>query len=166
MVADHDAEAFEGKVATVSVADEVTMLREIRAAIGARNLRIDANGGYTMPTARLALRALAPFGISWFEEPCESYEAMARLRGVTDISFSSHIVDLPKAVRLQSPDAIVTNLNELGGIAQTVAFIRAADRFNVGFRFHSGETGIATAAYLQVSAAMEPVRDASPTLLR
>lgn len=166
MIEAHGAEVFEGKVATVSMAEEVVMLREIRAAIGGRELRIDANGGYTLPTARLALRAFSAFDISWFEEPCESYEEMAALRLQTDISFSSHRIDLRKAVALGSPDAIVTNLNELGGIAATVAFIKAAEGFNVGFRFHSGETGIATAAYLQVSAAVEAVRGASQTLLR
>ncbi|MEO8242203.1 MAG: mandelate racemase/muconate lactonizing enzyme family protein [bacterium] len=166
MVEQHGSTIFEGKVATVAMADEVTMLREIRAAIGDCEIRIDANGGYTLPTARLALRAFSPFGIAWFEEPCESYEEMAALRGHSDIAFSSHRIDLAKAVQLGSPDAIVTNLNELGGIAATVAFIKAADRFNVGFRFHSGETGVASAAYLQVSAAVEAVRDASQTLLR
>ena len=166
MIDAHGSTVFEGKVATVSMADEVTMLREIRAAIGARELRIDANGGYTLPTARLALRAFSGFEISWFEEPCEDYEDMAALRAHTDISFSSHRIDLRKAVALRCPDAIVTNLNELGGIAATVAFIKAAEAFNVGFRFHSGETGIGSAAYLQVSAAVEAVRGASQTLLR
>ena len=88
------------------------------------------------------------------------------LRPHTDIAFSSHRIDLPAAIRLGAPDAIVTNLNELGGIANTVAFIKSADAFNIGFRFHSGETGIATAAYLQVTAATNAVRDASQTLLR
>ena len=163
MIEAHGAEVFEGKVATVLMAEEITMLREIRAAIGGRELRIDANGGYTLPLARLALRAFCPLDISWLEKPCKSYEEMAALRGQTDISFSSHRIDLRKAVALGSPDTVVTNLNELGGIAATVAFIKA-DAFNVGFRFHSGETGIATAACLQVSAAVEAVRGASQTL--
>ena len=42
----------------------------------------------------------------------------------------------------------------------------AADAFNLGFRFHSGETGIASAACLHVSASVEAVRGASQTLLR
>ena len=166
MIEAHGSTVFEGKVATVAMAEEVTLLREIRAAIGACELRIDANGGYTLPTARMALRAFSPFEISWFEEPCEDYEDMAALRAQTDINFSSHRIDLRKAVALRCPDAIVTNLNELGGIAATVAFIKAADAFNLGFRFHSGETGIGSAAYLQVSAASEAVRGASQTLLR
>ena len=166
MIEAHGSTVFEGKVATVSMAEEVTLLREIRAAIGACELRIDANGGYTLPTARMALRAFSPFEISWFEEPCEDYEDMAALRSHTDINFSSHRIDLRKAVALRCPDAIVTNLNELGGIAATVAFIKAAEAFNLGFRFHSGETGVGSAAYLHVSAAVEAVRGASQTLLR
>ncbi len=166
MIERHGATIFEGKVATVSMDEEVTMLRELRAAIGDRELRLDANGAYTVPTAREAIRRFAPFRPTWFEEPCESYEELAALRPSTDLSFSAHAVDLPKAHRLGAPDAIVTNLNELGGIAAAAAFIRAAEALGVGFRFHSGETGIATAAYLQVSAALEPVRDASQTITR
>jgi glucarate dehydratase len=166
MIEEHDATIFEGKMATVDLETEITMLREIRAAIGDRELRLDANGGWTVPAAREALRLVAPFNISWFEEPVEFYEEMAQLRQHTPISFSSHIIDMPKAVALKVPDAIVTNLNEMGGISNTIAFIKACERFHVGFRFHSGETGVGTAAYLQVSSAVEHVRDASQTLLR
>jgi glucarate dehydratase len=166
MIERHDAKIFEGKMATVDLETEITMLREIRVAIGDRELRLDANGGWTVPTAREALRRVAPFNISWFEEPVEFYEEMSQLRQNTPISFSCHIIDLPKAVALKVPDAIVTNLNEMGGIINTIAFIKACECFRVGFRFHSGETGVGTAAYLQVSSAVEHMRDASQTLLR
>jgi glucarate dehydratase len=165
MIEQHDARIFEGKMATVDLETEIAMLREIRSVIGDRELRLDANGGWTVPTARMALKQIAPFNVSWIEEPVESYEEMAQLRAVSDISFSTHIIDLPKAVQLQVPDAIVTNLNELGGLSHTSAFIKACAQFHVGFRFHSGETGVATAAYLHMSAAHEHVRDASQTLL-
>lgn len=166
MIEQHDARIFEGKLATVDFATEIEMVREVRAAIGERELRLDANGAWTLPTARRALRALAPYSVAWIEEPVESYEEMAALRAVTDSGLSAHRVDLPKAVRLGAPDAIVTNINELGGIAGAVSFIEACARFDVGFRFHSGETGVASAAYLHLSAALAPVRDASQTLFR
>lgn len=166
MIERYDARIFEGKLATVDLTTEVEMAREIRAAIGDRELRLDANGGWTLPTAKQAIRALEPYDVTWFEEPVESYEEMAALRTVTQASLSTHQIDLRKAVALGAPDAIVTNLNELGGIAGAVDFISACERFNIGFRFHSGETGVASAAYLQVSAALEPVRGASQTLLR
>jgi glucarate dehydratase len=166
MIDRHGAQIFEGKVATVGIEDEVAMLREIRAAIGDRELRLDANGALTVPTAREAIRRFAPFRPTWFEEPCETYAELALLRPATDMSFSAHAVNLPEAVSLRAPDAIVTNINELGGITAAMAFIRAAEAFHVGFRFHSGETGIHNAAYLHLSAALEPVRDASQSIAR
>ena len=91
---------------------------------------------------------------------------MAELRKHSAVGFSTHVIDLPKAVALRAPDTIVTNINEHGGIRRTVDFIRACETFNVGFRFHSGETGIASAAYLHLTAAIEHVREASQTLFR
>jgi glucarate dehydratase len=164
MIERHGSLVFEGKVGTVALAEEVQMVREVRAAIGDRPLQLDANGGWTVPTAREALALFAPFNISWFEEPVETYEEMADLRPHFPMSFSTHAIDLAKAVALRCPDAIVTNVNEHGGIARTRDFIRSCEAFGVGFRFHSGETGIASAAYLHLSAALEHVRGASQTL--
>ncbi len=166
MIADHGARIFEGKVATVNLAEEVRMVAAVRAAIGERPLQLDANGVWTLPTARAALPLLLAHDITWLEEPCESYEEMAALRQHVACSFSSHIIDLPKAVRLGSPDAIVTNINEHGGIRGTADFIAACAAMGVGFRFHSGETGVGSAAYLHLSAALEHVRGASQTLFR
>lgn len=166
MIERFDSEMFEGKVATVELDEEVAMVREVRAAIGERPLRLDANGAWTLPTAREALRRLDPFVVHYWEDPVETYAEMAMLRPLTRASFSTHCIDLPEAVRLRAPDCIVTNLNELGGIARTVAFIRACEQFDVAFRFHSGETGIASTAYLHLSAALEHVREPSQTILR
>lgn len=166
MIEQHGSTAFEGKLATVSLDEEVRMVREVRAAIGDRLLRLDANGAWTVPTAREAFRRLDPFVVHYYEDPVETYEEMAELRSATRASFCTHLIDLPKAARLKAPDAIVTNLNELGGIRRTVDFIRACETFDVAFRFHAGETGIASSAYLQVSAAMEHVREPSQTILR
>jgi glucarate dehydratase len=167
MVEEHGAGPFEGKVCTVSLDEELEMVREVRAAIGeTRRLTLDANGGWTVPTAREAIRRLDRYAIHYYEDPVETPEELAQLRGHTPASFSSHDVDLGKAVALRAPDAIVTNLNELGGIRRTVEFIAACARFDVAFRFHSGESGIATAAYLHVSGAVEHVREPSQTLVR
>lgn len=166
MVTDHGAQVFEGKVGTLSLAEEVDMVRAVRDAIGERELRLDANGTWSLATARRALEKFAPFDIAWFEEPCETYEELAALRANSSIAFSSHRIDLPRAVALNSPDAIVTNINEHGGIAATARFISACAEFGVGFRFHSGETGIASAAYMHMTAALDHVNGISQTLLR
>ena len=166
MIEQHESDGFEGKVATVPLTEELEMLREVRAAIGDRMLRLDANGGWSVPTARDAIAKMDRFGIHYYEDPVETYEEMADLRSVTRASFSTHVIDLPKAVRLRAPDAIVTNINEHGGIKRTVDFVRTCEHFDVTFRFHAGETGIGTAAYLQLSAALEHVREPSQTIVR
>lgn len=166
MVEQHESDSFEGKVGTVGLDEEVGMVREIRAAIGDRLLRLDTNGGWTVPTAREAMRRLDPFVIHYYEDPVETYEEMAELRACTRASFSTHVIDLGKAVRLRAPDCIVTNVNEHGGIRRTVEFIRACEQFDLAFRFHSGETGVGSAAYLHISAALEHVREPSQTLFR
>lgn len=166
MIDEHGATNFEGKVATVGLDEEVRMVRLIREAIGDRPLKLDANGGWTVQTAREAMRRFDDHVIHYYEDPVETYREMAQLRPFTRASFSTHVLDLPLAVELGAPDTLVTNLVELGGIARTIGFIRACEQFDIGFRFHSGETGVASAAYLQVSAAMEHVREPSQTLFR
>jgi glucarate dehydratase len=166
MIEDFGSEMFEGKLATVGLDEEVIMVREVRAAIGDRILRLDANGAWSLPTAREALRRLEPFRIHYYEDPVETYAEMAQLRGYTRANFCTHVIDLAEAARLKAPDAIVTNLNELGGIRRTMDFIRACENLDIAFRFHAGETGIGSTAYLQVSAAMEHVREPSQTILR
>lgn len=166
MIEEHGSEIFEGKMSTVGLTEEIEMVREVRAAIGDRALRLDANYGWTMPTAREALKRLEPYDIQWFEDPAETYEELAELRKHSAVSFSAHVIDLPKAIRLGCPETLVTNINEHGGIRRTVEFIRACETFSIGFRFHSGETGVASAAYLHLTAAIEHVREASQTLFR
>ena len=140
------------------------MVREVRAAIGDRPLRLDANHAWTVPTAREVLRRLAPYDIRCIEEPVGSHEELARLRPFTDIAFSAHAPDLRRAVALGVPDFYVLNIVELGGIRRTVEFVRACELFGIGFWFHSGDTGVASAAYLQLSAALEPIREPSQAL--
>nr|WP_298688059.1 mandelate racemase/muconate lactonizing enzyme family protein [uncultured Dongia sp.] len=166
MIERFGSDMFEGKLATVGLDEEVAMVREVRAAIGDRLLRLDANGAWTVPTAREALRRLEQFHIHYYEDPVETYEEMVQLRGHTRANFCTHLIDLPAAARLKAPDAIVTNLNELGGIRRTVDFIRACEALDIAFRFHAGETGIGSTAYLQVSAAIEHLREPSQTILR
>jgi glucarate dehydratase len=119
-----------------------------------------------VPTARDAVRRLDAYDIRYYEDPVETHAEMAALRPATWASFSSHLVDLRQTVELGAPDTIVSNVNEFGGVRRTVEFVRACERFDVGFRFHSGETGIGSAAYLQLSAAIGHVREPSQTLLR
>jgi glucarate dehydratase len=167
MIEEHASPAFEGKVAVRPLEQDVQLVREIRSAIGAeRELRLDANMGWRLETARQAVTELEPFGIANVEEPVASFEEMAELRRSTTIPFSAHTPDVELAARLQAPDTIVLGLGYCGGITGTRRFIAACEEAGVGFWFYSGDLGIATAAYLHLSAATPYLDRPHQSLLR
>jgi glucarate dehydratase len=167
MQEEHGARAFEGKVGIGDLGFEVAMVREIRRAIGEEApLRLDANMGWSLITAREALRRLAPFNIRSIEDPVATLQEMARLRLSTDISFSTHIPELGLVSQLGVPDAIVVGIGALGGISRTIAFAHACQHLGVELWFYSPDTGVANAAYRQVAAAVEWISEPSQTLIR
>ncbi|MGH3034835.1 MAG: mandelate racemase/muconate lactonizing enzyme family protein [Gaiellaceae bacterium] len=167
MVDEHDSPTFEGKVAVRSVDDDLRLVREVRAAIGPeRLLRLDANMGWRIDTARQALALLEPFDVANVEEAVGSFAEMAELRRSTAIPFSAHIPDIELASELGVPDAIVIGLGFCGGIAGTREFIAECEAAGVAFWFYSGDLGIATSAYLHVAAATPHVDRPSQSLLR
>jgi glucarate dehydratase len=167
MVEEHGSPAFEGKVAVRPVDEDLRLVGEVRAAIGPdRLLRLDANMGWRVDTARDALALLEPFDVANVEEPVGSFAEMAELRRSTAIAFSAHTPDVALASELGVPDAIVLGLGFCGGIAGTRELISECEAAGVAFWFYSGDLGIATAAYLHVAAATPYVGRPSQSLLR
>ena len=167
MVEEHGSSSFEGKVAVRSVEEDVRLVREVRAAIGPeRALRIDANMGWRLDTARRALDLLEPYDIANVEEPVGSFQKMAELRHSTAIPFSAHTPDIGLAARLGTPDTIVIGLSYCGGIEGTRRFVADCASAGLGFWFYSGDLGVATAAYLHVAAATPYLSRPSQSLLR
>lgn len=166
MVEQHDSPVFEGKVAVRPLEEDVRLVRAIRAAIGPeRELRLDANMGWRLETARRALELLEPFDIANVEEPV-AFADLAELRRTTSIPFSSHTPDVEAAARLGVPDTLVLGLGTFGGIGGTRRFIAACQEAGVGFWFYSGDFGIQTAAYLHLAATTPYLDRASQSLLR
>jgi glucarate dehydratase len=167
MVEEHGSPAFEGKVAVRPLEEDVSLVREIRAAIGPeRILRVDANMGWRFDTARDALRRLEPYEVANAEEPVASFAELAGLRRSTSIPFSAHTPDPALAAELGAPDTIVIGLGFCGGVAGTRRFIAECEAAGIGFWFYSGDLGIATAAYLHVAAATPYLDRPSQSLLR
>jgi len=164
---EHGSTVFEGKVAVRDLEADLAMVKEVRAAIGSDAvLRLDANKGWPLNTARKALRGLEPYDIANIEDPVAGFHEMAKLRQHSAIPFSSHLPDIRLAAALGVPDTFVLNLSQLGGIRQTLKFIDACECFAIGFWFYSGDSGIGTAAYLQVSAAVAYLEQPHQSLLR
>jgi glucarate dehydratase len=167
MVEQHDSPMFEGKVGVHPVEQDETLVREVRAAIGPdRELRLDANMGWRLETAKRALALFEPFDIANVEEPVRFFAEMAELRRSSAIPLSAHTPDVDLAANLGAPDTLVLGLGFFGGIAGTRRFIAACEEAGVGFWFYSGDLGIATATYLHIAAATPYLDQPSQSLLR
>jgi glucarate dehydratase len=154
MASEYGSPWFEGKLGVLDLETEMRMVADLVAALGPGGVtRLDANGAYTIATARQVIPRLADQGIGWLEDPCRSLDEVAVLRadGVP-ISFSTHEVDFTRAARGGVPDGFCLDIAELGGIRRTQDFLRACALIGTDFWCYSGDAGIMTAAYLHLTA--------------
>jgi glucarate dehydratase len=155
IASEFDPPSFEGKLGVLDLEAEMAMIADLVRALGpGRVLRLDANGAYTVPTARRVMRLMEDLGIGWLEDPCRTLDETARLRADGPaVSFSTHEPDLARAARTGVPDGICIDASEMGGLRRTQDFLRACAALGVGFWCYSGDAGIMTAAYLHLTAA-------------
>jgi glucarate dehydratase len=167
MRAEHGSTMFEGKLILGDPELEIRTVRKLREGLGPdAMIRLDSNMQWSLATARHVLRAIEPYNVRNYEDPVATFEEMAQLRRHSAIPFSSHVPDLRRALALGVPDTIVTNFAVLGGIARAVRFIGACEALGIGFWCYSGDTGICTAAYLHMTAAMPWIHEPSQSLCR
>ena len=165
--ADYGTTMFEGKLSTADPAPAVRAVELIREALGpAAIIRLDSNKAYSLTEARRIARMLEPLDIRCWEDPVATFEDMALLRASTAIPFSAHTPDLARALACGAPDAFCTDVNVHGGILRTLRFIGACEAMGRDFWLYSGDSGIASAAYLHLSAAHAHIREPSQSLYR
>jgi glucarate dehydratase len=156
---------FEGKLSTADPAPSIRVVELLRDRLGPDAvLRIDSNKAYSVSTARRIARALAPLDIRCWEDPVATFEDMATLRRHTDIPFSVHTPNLRQALALGVPDAFCTDVNVHGGIGRALKFIGACEQVGLDFWCYSGDSGIASAVYLHLTAAHAHIREPSQSL--
>lgn len=113
-----------------SLADDIARVRATREALGPNaRVRIDANGGWSVDDAEVAIRALVECELDYVEQPCaevaELTELRARLRGGSnpiDVRIAAdesvRKASDPLAVaRAGAADVLVIKAQPLGGIA-------------------------------------------------
>jgi glucarate dehydratase len=167
MNAEHGSTFFEGKLILGDPQLEIDTVKAMRKALGPRAMiRLDSNMQWSLSTARHVLQEIEPYDIQNYEDPVATFEEMAKLRQHTRIPFSTHVPDIRRAVALGVPDNIVVNFAVLGGINRAIRFIGACEAMGIGFWCYSGDTGICTAAYLHMTAAMPWMHEPSQSLFR
>ena len=155
MAAEFDSPLFEGKLGVLPVDIELQMVADLVDALGpGRVYRLDANGAYTVATARRVCTRLQSLGVGWLEDPCRTLDEVERLRADgTAVSFSTHEAALVRGARRGVPDGICVDIAELGGYRRAQDFLRACAALGVDFWCYSGDAGVMTAAYLHLTGA-------------
>ncbi len=110
-----------------SLQDDVARVAAVREALGPQGrLRVDANGGWSLEEAAVAIGELAQFDLEYAEQPCHSVEDLVELRSLlgrrgvaVPIAADESIrrVDDPLRVRdLGAADVAILKVQPLGGV--------------------------------------------------
>jgi L-Ala-D/L-Glu epimerase len=113
----------------VGIGDDAGRLAAVRAAAGPdMAIRVDANGAWSTPDEAIAnLRALAPTGLEYAEEPIHGADALAVVRAarVVRVAMDETAAE-PDAVGSGATDAVCLKVARCGGITGLMRDARAA----------------------------------------
>jgi glucarate dehydratase len=146
---------LEFKFGVNSPEADAETIRQVRNRVGPEvELRVDPNSVWSPETSMRMMPLLGELGVSFVEEPCFGLQAMARVRAVSKIPFSSHAqFMIPEVVALRSADAICVDPHECGGIQTLKKLIAVTEVHNLACWLHSNaELGVSQAAYLHIVA--------------
>ena len=107
--------------------DDVARVAAVRDVLGAdARVRVDANGGWTVPEAVRAIAALAEHGLEYVEQPCASVDELVDLRTALRQQRIQVLVAADESVRkaddplrvarLGAADLVVVKVAPLGGV--------------------------------------------------
>ncbi|MEY3361914.1 MAG: hypothetical protein RL531_1633 [Actinomycetota bacterium] len=151
--------AIKVKVGRDAPAVDVERLRSLREAVGAGPaLRIDANGAWDVATAIEVLRALAPLGLEFAEQPVAAMEDLATVRRATGVPIAADecvrsVEDARRARRIGAADLLVLKVQPLGGVR---AALEVADASGLPAVVSSMlETSVGLAAGVALAAALD-----------
>lgn len=144
-----DADAFASRVAAV------------RAAVGDDvELRLDANGAWTVDEAVERLRAAASCRIAYVEQPVADLEGLAAVRAVSPVPVAADeavrgVAAARRLIEAGAVDVLVVKPVRVGGAVETLRIAALAAQAGVPLVLSTFyETGIGLAAALHVAAAL------------
>lgn len=142
-----------------TIDDDIARVAAVREVVGAGGqLRVDANGAWSLPQAVTSLTHLAQFGLQYAEQPCSSLTDLAQLRRKVDVPLAvdeslrksadpMHVEGVREAA-----DIIVIKVPPLGGIS---AALSVAERYGLPAVVSSAlDTSIGLSAALACAAAL------------
>lgn len=114
-----------------TLADDVARVAAVRALVP--SVRVDANGGWTVPQAVAAAAALTADGpLEYLEQPCATVAELAELRSLIDVPVAADesirkAQDPLRVVRARAADIAVVKVAPLGGVRPLLAIASQID---------------------------------------
>lgn len=119
-----------------SLADDLSRVAEVRRLLPTAGLRVDANGGWTVPDAITALTALAEYSLEYAEQPVMDIGGLRevrlelRRRGVPVLIAADESVrkesDPLRVAREDAADLLVIKAAPLGGVRRALDIVAQA----------------------------------------
>jgi o-succinylbenzoate synthase len=141
-----------------TLAEDIARVEAVRDALGpAGHVRVDANGGWSLDEAALALTELAAFDLEYAEQPVASLEDMAALRRRVDVRLAADesvrkAEDPLHIAGLEAADIVVLKVQPLGGVRSC---LRVAEACGLPVVVSSAiETSVGIAAGVALAAAL------------
>ena len=112
-------------------AQDIDRVAAVRDALGPDGrIRVDANGGWDVPTATRMLRALGRYSLEYAEQPCATLGELAELRRFIDIPVAAdesiRKAEDPLRVRAAgAADIVMVKVQPLGGVRPALAVAEA-----------------------------------------
>ena len=155
------AAGFRAIKLKAAVGDDAGRIAAVRAVAGPdMQIRLDANGAWSVPEAQAALRALAPAGVELCEEPVHGLEQMQELNATTDVPLAiDETTQEPGALDRRVCDAVCLKIARGGGISGVIEQARRARA--AGYEVYLASTldgPLGIAAALHAAAAIKPDR--------
>jgi o-succinylbenzoate synthase len=143
----------------VGVGDDAGRVAAVRAAAGPEmELRLDANGAWTVEEAVASIEALAPAGLELVEEPVHGVEAMRAVRDRVAVRVAmDETAAEPGSLTAAVADAVCLKVSRCGGISGLLAqaaLVRASGADVYLASTYDGPLGIAAAVHC--AAALQP----------
>ena len=148
---------------------DIEIAAQVRAVIGARRLRLDANEAWDVLTAVDMIRRLAPYEPEFIEQPVSSrkLEALVQVRNSVDVPLAADQVNYTPGEVYQTclrkaADVITLGLHETGGILAFRKAAAIAEAAGLNICLHGiFESGITTCAANQAAATIPNLDDAN-----
>ena len=135
--------------------DDLSRVRAVRTALddllgaGIGQIRIDANGAWSVDEATSVLQALAPLGLEYVEQPCRSASELRELRSRIEVPIAVDETIRQSAGPVASvadfADVAILKPAPLGGVAATLAQAELLDVPVVVSGSLDSSVGLATA---------------------